>query len=516
MHATGGDVARRLVTWLTVLLGLLIVVQTGLLVWFGQHNVDEAWYLEAARQVTAGRLPYRDFFFPQTPLTAWLFTLPVAVFPGHAFLAARIFVAVLFLASSWAVWATARTLGGRGAGLVVVAVLALNPWLVYKSVLARPAGPATLLIVLSACALLLSHRRPGLLPVAVLMSGLATLTRASAVGFAAVIFLYAVRHSSGSVRRRCVAAAIACAAVLGVLVALAPEQAWFGIFDYHQINVPDGAARRLHATLIGRPATVVVFLPGYALGAVLAWIGLRNSTSGGDDPAWLPAARATWWGCAAFVAVHVLGGEWYVEYLSPVLPVVALLFGLATTRMPFMPSGAASQRRDLKPVFAAAGVLSVLMLIPMTSSQAGLVAPDETPVSSAHRVATFLRSHTNPGDTVLALSGEIALVDSGRQPTKNVTTAYFSYLDLSGAKAENQHVVNLNGLAQLLRDKSPAGVVLTRYDVDNILPWAGTFSPSKGRPDEIVRLLAEGYRPALTVDEFGQFGGSTTVWLRVP
>jgi 4-amino-4-deoxy-L-arabinose transferase-like glycosyltransferase len=132
MHARGGDLASRLVTGLTTLLGFLIVVETSLVVWFGQHNVDEAWYLEAARQVTAGRLPYRDFFFPQAPLTAWLFTVPVALFPGHAFLAARIFVAVLFLASSLAVWATARTLGGRGAGLVVVALLALNPWLVYK------------------------------------------------------------------------------------------------------------------------------------------------------------------------------------------------------------------------------------------------------------------------------------------------------------------------------------------------------------------------------------------------
>jgi hypothetical protein len=117
---------------------------------------------------------------------------------------------------------------------------------------------------------------------------------------------------------------------------------------------------------------------------------------------------------------------------------------------------------------------------------------------------------------VLALSGEIALVDSGRQPTTNVTTAHFSYLDLSRAEAERQHVVNLDGLAQLLRDKSPAAVVLTRYDVNHVLPWAGAFSPSKGRPNEIQRLLAEGYRPALTVDEFGQYGGSTTVWLRMP
>lgn len=515
MHARGGEPARRLVTGLAVLFGLLILVETGLLVWFGQHNVDEAWYLEAARQVTAGRLPYRDFFFPQTPLTAWLFTLPAGLAPGHAFLAARIFVAVLFLASCLAVWATAHALGGRFAGLVVVAVHALSPWLVYKSVLARPAGPATLLLVLSACALLLSHRRSGLLPVAVLLSGLATLTRASAVGFAAVIFVYAVRHSSGPLRRRCVGAAIASAAVLGVLVALAPEQAWFGIFDYHQINAPEGAARRLHATLVSRPATVVVFLPGYMVAGVLSWIGLR-SKPGRDDPAWLPAARATWWGCVAFVAVHVAGGEWYVEYLSPVLPVITLLFGVATTRMAFLPSGTASQRFDLQPVLAAAGVLSVLVLVPMTARQEALVAPDQTPVSSADRVATFLRSHTRPGDTVLALSGEIALVESGRQPTKNVTTAHFSYLDLSRAEAENQHVVNLDGFAKLLRDKSPAGVVLTRYDVNNILPWAGTFSPSKGRPDEIQRLLAEGYRPALTVDEFGQYGGSTTVWLRLP
>src|ERR1700758_191250 len=45
--------------------GLLVYSQTQALAW------DEGFHLLAAQSIRAGRLPYLDFCFPQTPLNAW-------------------------------------------------------------------------------------------------------------------------------------------------------------------------------------------------------------------------------------------------------------------------------------------------------------------------------------------------------------------------------------------------------------------------------------------------------------
>ncbi len=63
---------------------VLISVQACLLVFFAFARLvdsDEGFYLSAAREVAAGDIPYRDFFYPQMPYLPYLFSL----FSGHGF-----------------------------------------------------------------------------------------------------------------------------------------------------------------------------------------------------------------------------------------------------------------------------------------------------------------------------------------------------------------------------------------------------------------------------------------------
>jgi hypothetical protein len=41
---------------------------SGLNLWMGELNQDEGWYLYAAKQMTEGKMPYRDFAFTQAPM----------------------------------------------------------------------------------------------------------------------------------------------------------------------------------------------------------------------------------------------------------------------------------------------------------------------------------------------------------------------------------------------------------------------------------------------------------------
>lgn len=62
----------------------------GFSLWFGNLNQDEGWYLYAARCVSEGAVPYRDFFFTQGPVMPWVYGLlaplwsPLGVLGGRA------------------------------------------------------------------------------------------------------------------------------------------------------------------------------------------------------------------------------------------------------------------------------------------------------------------------------------------------------------------------------------------------------------------------------------------------
>ena len=65
--------SRRFVWW-----SLLLAVPAGILLYafaalFGNLNQDEGWYLYAAKQVSEGAMPYRDFFFTQGPVMPYVY-----------------------------------------------------------------------------------------------------------------------------------------------------------------------------------------------------------------------------------------------------------------------------------------------------------------------------------------------------------------------------------------------------------------------------------------------------------
>ena len=142
--------------------GPLLLAQAVLLalaVAFRIVNADEGIFLHAAREVAGGAVPYRDVFFMQGPLTAYLFA-PVAGLGWAGLFAARALGAAASLALTagvgWGVYA--RTGRPRAAALAVALAgfngltLAWHPtattlvWadaLAFGGVLALSHGPAT-------------------------------------------------------------------------------------------------------------------------------------------------------------------------------------------------------------------------------------------------------------------------------------------------------------------------------------------------------------------------------------
>ncbi|MGO9570243.1 MAG: ArnT family glycosyltransferase [Desulfomonilaceae bacterium] len=87
---------------------------------------DEGYYLLAARLVSEGKLPYRDFFFPQMPLIPYVYALWMKM-TGISWHFARWLSAVFAVSLGLAIFLqTIRLTGRRKAGLIALLLFSFN------------------------------------------------------------------------------------------------------------------------------------------------------------------------------------------------------------------------------------------------------------------------------------------------------------------------------------------------------------------------------------------------------
>ena len=111
-------------------------------VWFGPLNQDEGWYLLAARNLSRGMMPYRDFLYTQGPVLPWVYGVFADVWSPGGVLGGRIFTAVLGFAAAFnfsVVACLLARLRGRAAaapaGFLAFVLIALSPdWSYFTAI----------------------------------------------------------------------------------------------------------------------------------------------------------------------------------------------------------------------------------------------------------------------------------------------------------------------------------------------------------------------------------------------
>ncbi|MBU1626084.1 hypothetical protein KKB18_01835, partial [bacterium] len=64
-----------------IILSFFSYVATSLVyLYFGKIHVDESFYFTIANLVGDGYIPYKDFFYTQTPLFPYFFSIPQIIF----------------------------------------------------------------------------------------------------------------------------------------------------------------------------------------------------------------------------------------------------------------------------------------------------------------------------------------------------------------------------------------------------------------------------------------------------
>jgi 4-amino-4-deoxy-L-arabinose transferase-like glycosyltransferase len=114
----------------------------------GQIDYDEGVYWESLRSMAAGHQLFSEIYSSQPP-GFLLLIFPFFGLLGQSLLAARLGVLVFFLAGMIGAYRTASLLGGRGAGLLAMAVLAADPIGFRESVALQADAPALALALLA-------------------------------------------------------------------------------------------------------------------------------------------------------------------------------------------------------------------------------------------------------------------------------------------------------------------------------------------------------------------------------
>jgi hypothetical protein len=314
-------------TWALLAAALMVYAET--LAFTG----DEGFHMLAAQLIKAGKRPYLDFCFPQTPLNAYWNAFWMRVF-GESWRTAH---AVASLLTSGAVILAAQFILSRfperawaaTAAMATAAIVGLNSVVVEFGPLGQAYGMCLFTIV-AAFRLTVSavERRSGARALAAgVLAGVAAGASLLAAPVAPVLLIWLVWNSGGGRWVKAVAFLTGCAAPFLPVLALfarAPWVVWFNIAEYHlyyrAIYWPDPLPHDLE-TLTGwtaDPQAVVLGLLAIG-GVVFIW---RRSN-------WDRARRSEFYLCGWLVlgiaAELAFGHPTFARYFCLTVPFLAIL-----------------------------------------------------------------------------------------------------------------------------------------------------------------------------------------------
>lgn len=480
-----------------VAVGLVVLyaaVSVVFVVW-GRLNADEGWYLYAGRLAWRGQLPYRDFAFPQMPLTAYVYGLAQAV--HRSLYLGRVTSVVLGVSAVALYTRVAWRQAGHAAGVAVAALCVALPVGVYNLTLTKTYALTAFLLAVMLTAFTSTKPTARTWPVATAVAFALVLTRTTAIPLLVVVVLWCLARAPDRATRRSVAivTGVGTAVTAGFLLA-DTTAARYSLVTYHNL-LWHGASQRTRVDTIvhDRIPDWLEAYPGYvALGAA-AFLALYLSPRLRDYLRRQPGVALVGIGLVGALVVQVVAGEWApVEYATPVIPAFVTVAVIMLTHA-LRPDGGWSVRPWLAAgCGAAVAALAVSTLFHPGPGDYFVATGSAGSVNAANRVGNYVHDHTRNGDDVLTLWAQPAGLVSGRDQVPNVTAGIFSYEDLSTSDAKAVKFVNTALLQRMLRDGRPAAVVITGIERDLAFHFTGSFSGQPQDPRVILGELAHHYR----------------------
>ncbi|MBI4877156.1 MAG: hypothetical protein HY822_21185 [Acidobacteria bacterium] len=414
--------------------GLLFYSQTAAFAW------DEGFHLLAAQLVKAGKRPYLDFVFSQTPLNAywnagWMWVFGESWRTAHAIAALLTGAAVMLTADFlFACFPVPRW--RLGAALAVALAVGMNVVIVEFGTIAQAYGLCLFLIVAAFRLSVLAVHRKGLLLAgsAGCLAGAAAASSLLTASVAPVLVLWMLFYNRAGSRRAKLAAFLAGVAIpflpLLRLFAMGPRQVFFGVIEYnlfhrelqwetatsHNVDVMLSWIDCSHALLLGLLAA-----------AGLLFIAFRSE--------WDRRQRAEFYLCgwlALALGIHISTAHpTFQRYYLLLVPFLGIL---ASAGLYWMAVRLYAPDRPLLPVLALTVLLSLGLAKTLYEDR------DDYAWRDIEEIARKVDRVTPPHSLLLA--DEHVYFLTRRLPPSGMELKDSHKLEFSGDLAERLHVVS--------------------------------------------------------------------------
>ncbi|MCO5044608.1 MAG: hypothetical protein M9935_04925 [Kiritimatiellae bacterium] len=492
----------------------------------GELNQDEGWYLYAARLVSEGQLPFRDFAFTQGPM------LPLVYGLGHAWTAAwglaggRALTALLgFVAALAAAAFAARISAPQDKGSAAILAFILIALNVYHSYF------TTVVKTYSLCALFLTtgfvfaararHRKSALLfAMAGVAFAAAAATRITAgISLAAVgVWLLLARKQLGD--RAWIAFGLGggfgLALFLGSFYALAPEAFHFFMLDYHA-HREAGSALATVAFKVGLVSRVTQgYFVAIAVGLALVLARICGLARGAGERDGL--VLAGWATLAGIALVQASAPVPYDDYQVPLFPLFAALLAAAVFRLP-----ALRAPRATAVALWVALALNGAAAMSSPVNQAWMVIGrdriwwrlrEKPALLQLREAAAQIRTLSGDAHELLTQDTYLA-VETGLRVPRGWEMGIFSYYpDWSRDRAEKLHVLNRELLEETLAATPARAAALSDYSFSVAAPAVAPLPSEESRA--LWNLIEAHYTPVGEIPYFGQGNTTLRLYSRAP
>ena len=506
-----------LAAWLVLSLANLLL---------GELNQDEGWYLYAARLVSGGELPFRDFAFTQGPMLPLVYALAQPVVDAWGVGGGRALTALLGLAAALAAAAFAARIAPPGrkeaAALLAFILIAVNVYHSYFTTVVKTYSLCALLLTkgLLVVAMARERRSTALFAWAGLVLAAAAATRITTGLALATVGLCLLCNRKANGDRAWIAfglgGATGLALFLGLFYALAPESFRFFLLDYHAYREAGGLFSTL-AFKIGLVSRVTqAYLAAIALGVGLVLLRVAGLARGeGPRDCFVVTA---WLTLAGIALVQAAAPFPYDDYQVPLFPLFAALLAAAVFRLPAL----AAPRVAGAALWLALLICGAAALSSPVNQSWMIVGRDriwwrmrEQPALLQLRDAARLVREKSGDARELLTQDTYLAVEAGLRVPRGWEMGVFSYYpDWPRDRAEALRVVNAEMLREQLASSDARVAALSDYAFSIAAPAVAPLSVAEQQ--ELLALLERRFAPAQTIPYFGQGNTTLRLYTRAP
>lgn len=526
-------------TWVSitvVAVGLAILLSAANL-FLGSLNQDEGWYLYAARQITEGKILYRDFMFTQGPTLPYVYGVLFPIIGKLGVAGGRLITALFGLAAAGcAAWLAARSTVSKhwkAASLAAFILAGVNVYQSYFTVIVKTYALCAFFLTAGFVALSYTNSRRGAMAAfwGGFLLALAACTRLSAGIALPVAGIWLLWNYKKVAPLAWVAFGLGGGFILllglGTFFLMAPENTEFALFGYHAGRSPGGLMQllALKAGFISRFAQAYfVFFAGLLLTFALKRLqwpvrerGFEEMTldsrprlmelvraANAESSSFARSFRSLLWIAGSLITlVHLLAPFPYDDYQVIVYPL--LTAALAVTLVPHCP-----ERQQLRAVFAVLVICAAASFSSPVNQDWLIRGRDriwwkfkETPdLRLLQKTAVQIRERI--GDDGLLLTQDTYLaVEAGALVPHGMEMGPFCYYpDMSREQAEKLNLLNREMLVEILTQARAPVAAFSGYGLTIRSPEIEEISSNDWKA--LHDVLEKNYAKYGEVPNFGQ------------